>query len=118
MKIYFGRYPEELNNVVMIDEIFLPFLKSANYFMEVAAEVFVAELLAKSEFLSNEVIAYTMNPLIINYFTDEFAKEYMWFVDETGNHIKVSDDESMLVKFEWGSVGEIMADDYRVLSDK
>ena len=111
MKIYFGRLPDVIKPR-MIDAEFLGILAYKRYNMNDAVDHLISELLLDTD----HEVAYTINPLIINFVTDEFAKEYMYFVDENGNHIKVGDDADMLVKFAWGGVGEIMCDDARVLN--
>jgi hypothetical protein len=59
-------------------------------------------------------IAYTCNPLILNYFDDEFAKNNLYFITEMGEHILMEKDIKMLKKLTCMGVGEVTADDERV----
>lgn len=58
-------------------------------------------------------VYYTCNPLIINFFTDDFAKDYVYIIDEDDNEIHMGSDESLLKKLEWGGPGDAVCDDAR-----
>jgi len=113
MRIYFGRLPEH-DEIVYLDSMILSCLIAEEYKFNNAVDAMVKHLMTNwddNDF--KDVVCHTLNPLIINYFTDDFAKEYMWMIDEDGNHIKMGDDEHMMNKLDCLGVGEVMCDDYR-----
>jgi len=118
MKIYFGRVPKG-DEVVSLDTSFLETLIENDYNIEKSVDELVSWLLNNwDEDDFNDIVCHTINPLLINYFTDDIAKEYVWIIDEEGNHIKFGDDEHMLRKLSCMGVGEVLCDDYRTFKDK
>ncbi len=101
VKIYFGRMPE---NCDIIDKYFHEILLKNNYCFDDAVHELCTRL--------KDGIHYTCNPLILNYFTDDFAKN-VWIIDEDGNHICLGNDDHMLSKLSYMNIGEIVCDDYR-----
>lgn len=108
MRIYFGRKPEA-KEVFLIDNYFNFFFEENNYHYQKSVDKLITMMFNGG----CPSIAYTSNPLIINFFDDEFAKNHMWIIDEEGNHINMGQDESMLFKLTWGGPGETLADDAR-----
>lgn len=114
MRIYFGREPL-VGSVKFLDSELLWYLYNNDYNMERAVDALVRYLLTNwDEDDFKDVVCHTLNPLIVNYFTDDFAKEYMWMIDEEGNHINLGTDEHMLSKMDFLSPGEVMCDDWRL----
>ena len=113
MRIYFGRMPEDKSGdgVKSLDAMFLDYLIDNDYIIENAVDAIADHLMDIWD--GKNVIAHTLNPLIINFFTDDFAKEYLWMIDEEGNHINMGTDDHMLSKMDFLSPGEVMCDDYR-----
>ena len=117
MRIYFGREPE-VESVKNLDSELLWYLYNNDYNMERAVDALVRYLLTNwDEDDLKDVVCHTLNPLIVNYFTDDFAKEYLWIIDEEGNHINMGADESMLEKLTVLGPGEVVCDDYRTFKE-
>lgn len=113
MRIYFGRLPEG-DEIITLDVNFLKYLVANDYNFNDAVDDMVSNLLTNwDEDDFKDVIAHTLNPLIVNYFTDDFAKEYIWMIDEEGNHINMGTDEHMLSKLDFLNPGEVVCDDWR-----
>lgn len=110
MRIYFGRLPEH-DNIVYLDSLLLGYLTTEDYNFNNAVDSLVNHLMDIWD--GKNVVCHTLNPLIVNYFTDDFAKKYMWMIDEEGNHINMGTDDHMLSKMDFLSPGEVMCDDYR-----
>ena len=112
ISIYFGKRPSE--DCRLIDNMFCDCLVLNDYDIDRA----VIELIS---IISNPLqddynpICYTCNPLILNFLEDDYAKEHVWFIDDSGQYIKMGDDEVMKDKLSWGSAGEICCDDSRIL---
>jgi hypothetical protein len=117
MKIYFGRLPQGVE-VVSLDTSFLEILIKNDYSVEKSVGEIQCYLEGEACKVINRSDFHTINPLLINYFTDDIAKEYVWIIDEEGNHIKFGDDESMLRKLFYMGVGEVLCDDTRTFNDK
>lgn len=114
MKIYFGRIPN--TKVTFLDDkhLFPTTFMMCDYNIEDAVD----ELIKYMQYpLFEDYSFYTFNPLIINYFTDEFANKYVYFVTETGEEIKMGDDESCQIKLKFMGPGDVVCDDSRVFSD-
>ena len=101
-RVYFGRMPE---NCEIIDAYFYEMLFKNNYCFDDA----VHELCTR---LDNGNY-YTSNALLLNYVSDDFAKKYIWIIDEDENHISFGNDSHMLGKMFGMGIGEILADDAR-----
>jgi hypothetical protein len=107
MKLYFGRIPD---NSYYLDIALLDAVKRNEYNFENAVEY-----LFETKFPTDtDIILHTLNPLLLNYLDDYFAKEYLYFIDKEGNHIKCGDDSKFLKNLEFMQVGEAICDDSRV----
>lgn len=116
MRIYFGRMPEDTSGdgVKSLDAMFLDYFVAHDYNFNDAVDTMVSHLLTNwDEDDFKDVIIHTINPLIINFFTDDFAKAYLWMIDEEGNHNNMGTDDHMLSKMDYLSPGDVMCDDYR-----
>jgi hypothetical protein len=110
LKIFFGRLPRNpvlRNRLNNIDLIFLDYLTAADFNYETAVDNLVAH------YFRNDAAYYTCNPLIINFFTDDFAKQNVYIIDEDDNEIHMGTDEFLLKKLEWGGPGDAVCDDTR-----
>ena len=110
MKIYFGRHPDT-NFLNLDDSLFPLILRTNDYNFSVAVDKLVEYI---HEYNDDTANYYTCNPLIINYFDDEFANKYIFFIDEFRNEIVFGTDESCQKKIKFMGPGEILADDERV----
>ena len=106
-RLYFGRIPEKY--YYNIDGFFSHILIRENYNMQAAVDRLVDSLDSVGGY------NHTVNPLIVNYISDEIARELIWFIDSEGNEIKMGDDVSMCKKLQFMGPGEALADDSRVL---
>jgi hypothetical protein len=106
MKIYFGRTPEV--EFASLDVIIFEYLKETNWHWENAVDKMVSDL-----GLDEDEVWHTLNPLIINFFEDEFAKQYVYMIDENGEEIFMGTDESMLKKLKFIGPGDVVCDDAR-----
>ena len=102
IRIYFGRMPE---NCEIIDTYFHEILFKNNYCFDDAVHELCTRL--------KDGNYYTSNALLLNYFSDDFAKECIWIIDEDGNHIFLGNDAHMLEKLKYMQVGEVICDDHR-----
>ena len=117
MRIYFGRVPEG-DDVESVDAIFLDFLIRNDYNIIIASSLLVHYLMNNwDENDFKDVVCHTINPWAINYFDDDFAKEYLWIIDEEGNHINMGADNYMLEKLTVLGPGEVVCDDYRTFKE-
>lgn len=116
MRIYFGRVPEgdDGDAIESLDELFLDFLIKNDYNIVISSSLLVHYLMNNwDNYDFKDVILHTINPLLINYFDDDFAKKYLWIIDGEGNHINMGKDEHMLSKMDVLGPGEVFCDDYR-----
>jgi hypothetical protein len=116
MKIYFGRVPQE-DGVIFLNALFVDMLIKNDYSLEKSVGEIQCYLEGEACAVINRPIFHTINPLLINFLTDDFAKEYVWIIDAEGNHIKIGDDEHMLRKLSWIGAGEVLCDDHRTFND-
>lgn len=106
-KLYFGRIPESIDTSFNIDEYFYQFLVEKEFNWGLAVD-------RLTQALDNVGGVYhTVNPLIVNYMSDELVKETVWVVDAHGREIKFSEDPALLAKLQWMGPGEALADDSR-----
>jgi hypothetical protein len=112
VRIYFGRNPH-WHNQYEIDRWFNCILENHNYNYQEAVDRIITKIFNLEVNPSRS--AYTTNPLILNFFDDEFAKNNVWFIDDEGNHIQMGDDREMLYSLKWYSIGEALCNNYRVL---
>lgn len=107
MRIYYGREPETGSQ--SLDLLLLGYLRSNGWRWMWSHAGMMFNLLPDRTY-------HTINPLIINYLSDDVAKAVVWIIDEHGEHIRMGDDEIMLEKLEVMLPGEVVADDSRSFS--
>ena len=104
MKIYFGRKPKVLTN--LLDSIFIEdYLIKNNYNFTISAELFL------NEYKDSDFVFYTINPLILNFFPDDCLKYIYYFIDNKS--IEMCNDVHLLEKLSIMSLGEALCDDDR-----
>lgn len=104
MRIYYGREPA--GECESLDLLLLGYLRANGWRWEWSHAGMMFNLETHKTY-------HTINPLIINYLDDETAKAVVWIIDESGEHIRMGDDESMLTKLKTMLPGEVVADDAR-----
>lgn len=114
MKIYFGRIPDCKLKFVDDRHLFPLFLMCKEYNYTKAVEELIVYM--EYEVKHDNVSFYTCNPLILNYFDDEFANKYLFFIDDNGNEIKFGEDESCQKKLKFMGPGEVLCDDSRTFN--
>lgn len=110
MKIYFGRYPDDVD-VVDLDRNFFAYLKTYNYNFERAVEEMVGG------YKCGEVILYSLNPMIFNFLPRKYI-DNVYFIDENNNHVQFTEDDRCMYKYSIMDIGEVLADDSRTLNWK
>ena len=110
MRIYFGRKPEN-DEIFNLDVKIMECLIDEDYNFNNAVDSLVEHIMNIWDGWNG--VCHTVNPLIISYFTDDFAKEYVWLIDEEGNHINMGKDEHMMSKLGCLTPGEVVCDDWR-----
>lgn len=117
MKIYYGIQPEAdffiLDNCIykMMRRLQFKTIKGNDrdyHAIEQAMNTFVK--IHKDK----EYIFWTMNPLLINFLTDEEAKQCVWVITNDGKEFNIKDDASMMEKLTVMGPGEVLADDSRI----
>lgn len=106
MKLYFGREPKNVD-FINLDMVFLNYFREENYIISSTID-----RLSKIFNKDNDIVYYTFNPLIINYFEDSYAK-YLYMIDNTGKEFYLGEDEHFLNKLNYMGLGEALCDDAR-----
>ncbi len=108
VKMYFGRQPQQ--PFVELETVFTPILIELNYDFEAAVDKLVAELPT-----DQDIVYWTMNPLIPNFMEDDVAKDLWWLIDEHGNHFHMGEDDHILEKLTRLGMGpgDALCDDAR-----
>lgn len=102
MKIYFGRIPKEMQNDIVTDA-----------WVYEQLQTHTCEELAKviEDGIYNKLTLNTFNILLINYLTDDYAKENIYFVNaDTNNVEKFADNYYICEKLSCMGPGEALSD--------
>jgi hypothetical protein len=115
MKIYFGRIPDCKVKFLDDKHLFPMMLAECDYKYTKAVDMLMKDLKQDFKMKFGEISYYTINPMIPNYMSDEYANKYLFFIDENGNEINFGEDEQMQSKLKFMSPGEALMDSERVL---
>jgi hypothetical protein len=102
MKIYFGRIPKEMQNDIVTDA-----------WVYEQLQTYTCEELGKviEDGIYNKLTLNTFNILLINYLTDDYAKENIYFVNaDTNNVEKFADNYYICEKLSCMGPGEALSD--------
>ena len=102
-RIYYGREPEHFE---CLDTLFRIYMRANNWDLPVACRAMFGNL-------REDGVYHTLNPIIPNFLDDEQACEWLWIIDNTGQHVRMGVDDHMLKKLVVMQPGEVVADDYR-----
>lgn len=108
MKIYFGRITNEMKTDDMVTDAWLYELLQTHNTEELAAII--------EQGTYNELVLNTFNLLLVNYLSDDYAKENIYFVNtDTGNVEKFADNYYICEKLSCMGPGEALSDTRFVL---
>jgi hypothetical protein len=112
-KIFYGRHPSSdypVTEVIQLDEYFVDYLIQTDYNLQKAVDYLICDF-------EDDRTYHTVNPLIINFMSDEYALEHVYILDENGAEIKIGEDEHIKWKLSIMGPGDAVIDDDRTFKD-
>lgn len=106
MKVFVGRIPKEYHPKNMITDSWVYYQLQNKTIEELAAEIMRSD--------SCMVTVNTFNPLLLNYFTDEWAKQNVFYMKHDILTM-MGNDAHMVDKLSWGGPGEAISDTHYIL---
>lgn len=106
VKVFVGRIPKEHHPKNMITDSWVYYQLQNKTIEELAADIMQAD--------SYIATVNTFNPLLLNYFTDEWAKQNIFYMKHDVLTM-MGDDAHMVDKLSWGGPGEAISDAHYIL---
>lgn len=108
---------QKSNSILITDRDIYDYLNGEKLFFGVDCsqqhlpEDIIADTLSQLDSVKQErIILHTFNPIILNYFEDDFAIKNFYYQDKNGNLVKLFDHESMREKLTMAGPGEVVCD--------